>query len=293
MRLLLLCFHPRQYRGDADGRLLHFLVGSQAIVNLLVSGNFEKRTRFRILDRRDGRKNFLDTLFHPRHVKIAHHRNSLQIGTIPLTIKITDGLMFKIFDNIEVTDYIPFGIFRILEQPRQRLCQQTELRRTAGAPLLGNNTPFGIDFITVKRQVVRPVVQYQQTGIQKPHIGGRHGADIINRFILSRISIDVTAKGHSVLLQSGNDSLARKIFSPVKGHVFQKVGQTVLVIVFKQCTHIADNIKTGPVFRLLIVTDIISNAVGQFTDHRIRVRRQRTLQIDLPVTSQSQEETDG
>ena len=77
MSLFLFGFHSRQYGRNVDGRLLYLLVGSQAIVDFLMSGNLEERTRFGVFDGRNGRENFLDALFHPGYVEVAYYGNGL------------------------------------------------------------------------------------------------------------------------------------------------------------------------------------------------------------------------
>ena len=73
-----------------------------------------------------------------------------------------------------------------------------------------------------------------------------------------------------MFFQGVNDAFSREMLRPVEGHVFQKVGQTVLVILFQNGPHILNNVKTGPFFGLLVLTEIIGKSVFQFPEKSCR-----------------------
>ena len=61
----------------------------------------------------------------------------------------------------------------------------------------------------------------------------------------------------------------------VKSHVFEEMGKPVLVVVLKQSAYILNNVKTGTLFWLFIVPDVIGHSVGEFADAHFRVNRDR------------------
>ena len=71
------------------------------------------------------------------------------------------------------------------------------------------------------------------------------------------------------------------MLSAVKGHVFQKMGKPVLIIIFEQGPYVLNNVKTGTVLWFLVMTDVVGHPVGQFTDFYFRINRSQLIQIDL------------
>ncbi len=60
-----------------------------------------------------------------------------------------------------------------------------------------------------------------------------------------------------------NNPLSGVVLCSVKGHMFQKMGQSVLTILFQDGTHILCNIKIGPISRKRVFSNIVSKTVFQ------------------------------
>ena len=121
----------------------------------------------------------------------------------------------------------------------------------------------------------------QQAGVQQIYVRGGHGADVVHRFVLGGVGVEVATEGDTVFFQGRDDALARKVFRAVEGHMFQEMRQTVLGIVFEKRAGVTDNVETGPFFGLFVVTEVVGNAVGQLANHDVWVRRQGTLKVGL------------
>ena len=176
---------------------------------------------------------------------------------------------------------VAHGVLRAFVKHGHDLALYAELRRAAGAPFFGDDSTLGVDFVTVEGQVVRPVVKNQQAGVQQIYVRGGHGADVVHRFVLGGVGVEVATEGDTVFFQGRDDALARKVFRAVEGHMFQEMRQTVLGIVFEKRAGVTDNVETGPFFGLFVVTEVVGNAVGQLANHDVWVRRQGTLKVGL------------
>jgi len=82
-----------------------------------------------------------------------------------------------------------------------------------------------------------------------------------------------------MLFKSADNCFAREMFGSVEGHMFKKMCETVLVVVFKRCTYILDNIEAGSFFRLLIVTDKVGEPVGKLPCPYFRIHWSRPVKI--------------
>ena len=288
MGVFVRCFRSRQYRGDADGGLLNFFVGGQAVVDFPVLRDFKEGARTRGFHRGDGREYLFDAPFHPRHVEVAHHGDGFQVGAVPFVVEVAEGLGFEVLDDVKAPDDVAHGVLRAFVKHGHDLALYAELRRAARAPFFGDDSPLGIDFVTVEGQVVRPVVQYQQAGVQQVYVCGGHGADVVHRFVLGGVGVEVAAESDTVFFQGRNNSFAGKVFCTLEGHVLQEMRQTVLCVVLKQGTGVADDVETGTLFGLFVVTEVVGDAVGQLANHDVWGRRQGTLKVGLRKTSRSQ-----
>jgi len=72
-----------------------------------------------------------------------------------------------------------------------------------------------------------------------------------------------------------DDPFPRKMFRAIEGHVFQEMGQSVLVVFLQNCPHILNDIKTCPLFGFLVVADVVGQSVLQFSDTDFGIDRHR------------------
>ena len=57
----------------------------------------------------------------------------------------------------------------------------------------------------------------------------------------------------------------------IEAHVLKEVSETALLVLFLDGTHTLCNVKLCPVFGPVVVTDVVSQSIGQFTDAYIRI----------------------
>ena len=127
----------------------------------------------------------------------------------------------------------------------------------------------------LQQQTVGPVVENQQTRIDDALTGGGHIADIVNRLLNTGIGIQVATELDTYALTPAQQLVALEVLRTVKGHVLQEMGQSALVVILLNRTHLLGNVELGTVLRPVVVTDVISQSVVEFTDAYIGVNRNR------------------
>ena len=93
---------------------------------------------------------------------------------------------------------------------------------------------------------------------------GRYIVDVINRLFDACIGI------HSIVstntFKEPVNSIARKVFTTIKTHVFQKMSQATLIVFFLQTTHALSQIETRSILRPVIALYIVCQAIRQDSD---------------------------
>ena len=117
----------------------------------------------------------------------------------------------------------------------------------------------------------------QQTRIDGATAVRRHVINVIHRFVHSRIGVKVSPKFHTDCFEIGDDSAARlilrKMFGTVESHVFEEVGQSALVLLFKNRPHALHDVEVRPVFGQFVSTDVVSQSVFEVSDAHLFVHR--------------------
>ena len=66
------------------------------------------------------------------------------------------------------------------------------------------------------------------------------------------------------MLQKVEKLLFRKIFCAVERHVLQKMGQSILVILFENRAYVVQDVEFRAVFGLPVSADVVGHAVVEF-----------------------------
>ena len=248
----------------------HLVVVVHGIVNALGG----------LLGHGDGREHLLDFLFHLVHVDVTHDDDGLQVRTIPLVVIVTQVLIGEVVNDIHRADGHAVFIFCPLIDDGQDIFLHAlhGHSRTAGAPLLVDDAALLVNLLIFEQQVVAPVMQYQQAGVDDSlaHEGCR--TDVIDRLVNRGVGIEVGTKLHADALTPGHDArftvLAGEMLGAVKGHVLQEVGQPSLAGLLKDGTDTLCDVEVGKTGLLGIVPDVIGHAILEGTLSDARVLRQ-------------------
>ena len=113
----------------------------------------------------DGREDFLYLGFHLVHVNVAHDDDALLVGAVPLLIVVAQCLVGEVVHDLHRPYRQAVSIFAARVYLGERLLVHPHNRPHVGAPLLMDDTALLVDFLRVKRQPVRPVVQDEQARV--------------------------------------------------------------------------------------------------------------------------------
>ena len=140
-------------------------------------------------------------------------------------------------------------------------------------PLLADHLPLLVDLLIGQGQATRPVVQDQQTGVRHPRLF--HGSihHHIDGLVEAGISIEILSTPHTGPFDEVIHAMSGEVLAAVEGHVLQKMGQSTLVLLFKDGAYILGNVEIGTLLRQFVVTKIIGESVGQLTVAYLRVNR--------------------
>ena len=104
-------------------------------------------------------------------------------------------------------------------------------------------------------------MQYQQCAVQQSLTGSRDIGKAIYRFVERSVCVDIVSEFYALFFEIVDNAFVRKVFCPVESHVFQKVSESVLFVLFKDCTHILCNMKLCTLFWLFVVTNVVGKSV--------------------------------
>ena len=97
------------------------------------------------------------------------------------------------------------------------------------------------------------------------------------------LCINVCIHAHTVLFQDFRNRVTGKVLRPVESHVFQKMGQPVLGIIFHERTHVLDDVKVSLPCRFVIFTNKIGQPIIQFPMFHVRVQGNRSVHFILSI----------
>ena len=124
-----------------------------------------------------------------------------------------------------------------------------------------DDAAFFVDFLGGERQIIRPVVEDEQAGVDDAVACDGNIADVVHRFVYRCVGVQVFAEAHADGFQVMFQSISGEMSSAVEAHVFQEVCQPSLIVFFKDGTHFLGDVEVGAVFRQFIVPDVVSQPV--------------------------------
>ena len=221
------------------------------------------------------RKHFLDLGFDGVHIYIANYHNTLKVWTVPLFIVVSQSLRFEVHNDLHRSDRETSGILRSFEHDWKHLLLEALYGAHTGAPFFVDDSAFLVYFLRVQGQIVTPVVQNQQAGVDGSRSSDRHIGNVVYGFVYGSIGVQVLTEFHPDTLQVLLQCITGEVGRSIETHVFQEVGKAALVGFFLNGAYLLGNVKVGPVCRLAVLADIIGQSVVQLSDTDIFVDRDR------------------
>lgn len=115
-----------------------------------------------------------------------------------------------------------------------------------------------------------PVLEDQEGGLED--FGGIRGdLEHVDRFVEAGEGVEVGPEAHADRLHEIDELLLGEVPGPVEGHVLDHVGQAQLVLVLEDRAGVDDQAQLGPVLRLPVFADVITEAVPELADRDLGV----------------------
>ena len=118
-------------------------------------------------------------------------------------------------------------------------------------------------------------MENEQAGVNGTWSFHVHIINVINGLVEGSVGIQVLAKLHTDGLEVLLQVVTREVGGAVEAHVFEEVCQTTLVFLFLDGAHLLGNVKECTFLWPLIMTQIISQSIGQHTFAYCRIHRHR------------------
>jgi len=125
---------------------------------------------------------------------------------------------------------------------------------------------------------VRPLLEDAQPRVQQLRLVGRH-LQHVDGLVLARVGVDLGPELHADRLEVAHQRLAREVLGAVERHVFDEVGQPLLVVVLvhRACAH--HQPQRGALFRFGVGAHVVAQTVGQGARGHGRVDGQGGRQV--------------
>ena len=281
-----LVVHLRRYGRALDeelhARTLHFGVGVDADDRLLVVGH-DDHLLLGGVGRRGGNVGHqrLEPGFRGLGVQIADDDDRLVVGAVPFLVEALQRVVLEALQPVEVTDQVAVLVARALAQSLQQLHRRTPRSAVARAQLLHDDAALGVDLLGPERDEVRPVVQDQHGRVDDSLARGRDVRNVVNRLVPARTGVEVVAEFHADGLQVLDELFSGEVLRAVEGHVFEEVGQTLLVVLLLDGAHVVQDVEVGLPLGLFVVPDVVGQSVVEPARADLLVRRYRLHRIEL------------
>ena len=221
----------------------------------------------------DGTEEVLDLAFHLVHIDVADDDDALQVRTIPLMIVGAQRVVGELVDHRHQTDG-ETTTEATGHQLLQIADQDAGEARVAHAPFLMDDSALLVDFLAVQRQVVAPVVQDEQAGVDGSLARG-YIINIVNSLFHRGKGVQLCAELHADALKILDEGAVGEVFGAVEAHVLQEVCQTALALFFLNGTHLLRDVEEGLVLRFLIVAEVVRQSVVETADAHFLIHGQR------------------
>ena len=228
-----------------------------------------------VLGQLDGSKHVLDALLGAVHVEVTNNDDGLQVGTIPLLVVSTQDFGLEVVHDLHQTNGHAVTRTAVRHQFGQ-LTGENALHGTgAHAPLFVDDTTLLVNLLGVERQVVAPVMENEQHGVDGGLAGCGYIINVVHRLVDAGVGIELLAKLHAKGLKIANDAILGEVLGTIEAHVLEEMSQTALVVLLLNRTHLLCNVEVCLSLGVLVVTDVVSKPVVKFPDTGVRVDGKR------------------
>ena len=251
-----------------DGVLGNIFVDKPAILGLFVVRNGICHPRFGIHALRNAGKEAFHSGLHGIGVDVAEDNDRLQVGTVKIVIIGAHFVGSEVVQDFRSTDNVVGGVLAVVVEISVELALHPLRKVHSLTAFFEDDFALDFHFVGAQLQEARPIVQDKQAGIYQPAVRRGNAVDVIHGFIRTRIGIQIL---NAPAFQESGYAF-REMLRSMESHVLQHVGQSVLMFLFHQGTHVLHQIEVGFPCGCTRGTDVISQSVIQppVTERRFR-----------------------
>ena len=138
-------------------------------------------------------------------------------------------------------------------------------------------------------------MQDQQQRVHQSLAHQRHVGNIVDRAVARGVGIDVVSEAHSIGRKVVENALSGKVLRSVEGHVFEEMGQAVLVVLLLQGAYVVGDEEIRPLPGIVVMPDVVGHPVVEPADPDLAVERHLLLRAcgDLPRRRNGQQTEQG
>ena len=231
----------------------------------------------RLLDG-DGPEEVLDLTLNLVDIDVAYDDDALEVRTIPFVVVGAQGVIRALVDDLHQSDGEAAAVAAVGHQFLEVLHEDAREARVAHAPFAVDDAALLVDLLAVEREVVAPVVEDKQTGVDGSLACG-YVVNIVDGLLDAGVGVELSAELHADALEVLDERAVGEVCGAIEAHVFEEVCEAALALLFLDGAHLLCNVEEGLVLRLFVVADVIGEAVVEVAYAHLRVYGQRLHQL--------------
>src|SRR5262245_64350798 len=233
----------------------------------------------------------LDEIFDSRLIKIADSDNGHQIRPIPIFVELLQCFRFEILNDFRFANRNSLRIVRALEQNRKEFIRCARAGSSSQTPLFHDDATLFVNLLVVKRHVMRPVLEYQKRFVHDFWFI-RRDLKHVNSLVEAGVGVQVGAESHAEGLDELHNLVFRKVCRAVEGHMFDKMGKSLLVVIFQNGSGLYNKSKLSALLGFFVRPDVIAKSIGQLVDGDFPLDRYRVGQSRCDLYRSSAQRSD-
>ena len=195
-------------------------------------------------------------------IEVTDGYDGHQVRPVPALVVRLQLLDGSGLDDLGEADRGPLRVARGAEEQRNQVVLEAGGEPLEQPPLLQHDAAFQLDLLRLERDGVGPVTEDPECVFENLGIVSRH-LEEIDRGVEAGRGVQVRAKRAADRLEVVDDLLLGEALRAVEGHVLDEVGQPALLLLLEDGAGLHDQRKVGPVARLLVVPDVVGQAVAE------------------------------
>jgi hypothetical protein len=205
---------------------------------------------------------FLDLGLHRIDVEVADCDQGGALGPVVGFVEVDEPVAGSGPDDVQVADRQTIAQTLARGEEGEEDLQRAHARAVAGALLALDDAALAVDRVRGEQQFGGDFTQGEQAGVHHL-VGGVGQVQHIGGLVETGLGVGVAPEGHPQPFQVLGHVALGDMGRTVEGHVFEEVGQALLVVAFRQGARVDAQTQGRLMRRGGVVQDGVAHAVGQ------------------------------